>query len=880
MNVLLGIIAIIVAYIALLRESRHRRLLDRLQEDLFDVREHLARLERPVRSPSPPEMQPSETPSHFQSHPTVLEASESAAPPGVTTPPSIASQRAASPQEMEFSCPESVPQEVAPIVDKDWLGRLEKAAGIRWTTWVGAVVLILGVGLFVKYAFDHRWLGPAARVILGVVVGLALMAGGERFVRRQMRVLGQGLVGVGLATLYISLYAAYGFYELLPQPVVFGLMAAVTIVGTALAVVHDAMTIGVLAILGGFLTPVMLSTGRDSRDALFAYLLLLDLGVLAVMIFKRWRALDILAFVGTSLLFAGWYIQFGHAPTFSLAPTVAWLAAFYLVFLVGPVMHPLRAGMAIAHEQFLIAVANAAWMFGWSYTLLYPEHRSVLGVMTLGMAGAYLVLGILTRRRIREDDRALLGFMTLALTLAIVAIPISLDMQAVTIAWALMACVLLHLAYIYDYLPVRIGSLVPLALATGRILTIHWPLHHGTFVPFVNPAFGTAALVAMATAVYAIIHQRHASRATDIDLWLRTATAIAAAFLGLVLVHSELWAWLHLSAREEWTRWATSLVWTAGAIGFVAAAVWLASVNTLACGLVCWGVAASLCIWGYGEAIKGDWTILFNGRFLASVAACATLWVYGGLSRRHGPRWMLSEREACLISERLFGLGVLVMAAFCSAETWQWFGTHGDRYTVRCLLIGVWTLVSWALLALRPRLPGLLIEGLVCLAVACMLAGFAYDLAFPKAWVYLNARHLVSLGAVVTLLVYARACHGLSMELLGLGTLLLLVLLSVETYKGFLYAIGDPHRAAWIAQMALSILWGCFATVLLAVGFMRHVRPLRLAALGLFGLTAGKLAVVDLANIQEVYRIISFVALGGLMIGASYLYHRVERSMI
>jgi uncharacterized membrane protein len=220
------------------------------------------------------------------------------------------------------------------------------------------------------------------------------------------------------------------------------------------------------------------------------------------------------------------------------------------------------------------------------------------------------------------------------------------------------------------------------------------------------------------------------------------------------------------------------------------------------------------------------------------------------------------------------------MAAFCSEEIWQWFGPHGDRYTARCLLIGIWTVIgAWGLLALalRLKLPGLLIEGLVCLAVACLLASHAYDSAFPDTWVYLNARHLVSLVAVITLLAYARASQRLSTELYGLGTILLLILLSVETYKGLLHAVGDPHRAQWIAQMALSILWGCFATVVLAIGFMRHVRPLRLAALGLFGLTAGKLAVVDLAGIKEVYRIISFVALGGLMIGASYLYHRVEQ---
>ena len=79
--------------------------------------------------------------------------------------------------------------------------------------------------------------------------------------------------------------------------------------------------------------------------------------------------------------------------------------------------------------------------------------------------------------------------------------------------------------------------------------------------------------------------------------------------------------------------------------------------------------------------------------------------------------------------------------------------------------------------------------------------------------------------------------------------------------------------------MSLSVTWGTYAIAILAIGFWRNVRSLRLAALGLFGLTALKLVLVDMAEVQEVYRIVSFLVLGVLMIGASYLYHRVEKRL-
>jgi uncharacterized membrane protein len=77
--------------------------------------------------------------------------------------------------------------------------------------------------------------------------------------------------------------------------------------------------------------------------------------------------------------------------------------------------------------------------------------------------------------------------------------------------------------------------------------------------------------------------------------------------------------------------------------------------------------------------------------------------------------------------------------------------------------------------------------------------------------------------------------------------------------------------------MSLSVVWGIYATAVLVIGFWRRVRSLRLSALGLFGLTVLKLVIVDMAKVEEVYRIVSFLVLGILMIGASYLYHRVEK---
>jgi len=900
-------------------------------------------------------------------------------------------------------------------IDRERWATLEAKLGKQWMTWVGAIVLFLSAGFFVKYAFEHQWLGEGARVILGVVAGIGVAAAGERFVRREMRALGQGLIGTGLAILYVSLYAAYGFYGLLPQKITFVLMALVTTGGMVLAVLHDAVAVSFLAVLGGLLTPVMLRTGRDPRDSLFAYLLLLDLGVLGVAFFKRWRALDVLAFIGTWALFTGWYFKFRHAPTYSIVPTVLWLATFYVVFLIQPFVYHLRLATPIVGERFFLAVSNAAGMFGMTYTILHSAHKHVLGLITLGMSTSYLILGSLTRKRLRSDERAVFGFIALSVMFLTIAIPIHLDFHGVTVAWAVKAPVLLYLAYKYSYFPVRAGVLITLVLAVGRIFTIHWPLHENAFTPIVNPQFGTAIFVALAGGAYALIHHLQRKNSSPIDQILKVWTGIAAAFLALVVLNIEVWQWLDLSGRDHLVRWACALVCTAGATGFLVAGIKLRSVHSRFSGLVALAAAGALEIWNYYLGIETDYLMIFNGRFFAAFAAIIVLFSYAFAYRRLQKLCGPEEKQ---LSIPFYGAGIVLLVILFSCEMWQWLALHGHNYVARCLLPLLWVAGATGYLGTGFRLRSIHLRqaGLVALAVAGIFAGVGYtyriendcllclngrfaaalvvplmvfiyafairrlrDLCepveqyisealygigiflfiilttaeirlwldarshyylarclIPLLWVagavaylgtgiklrtvrlrhvglailavagvcashgytfevtgyllYLNGRLLA--GLAVVLMVFA---HGFTIRrfrdlctqdeqltakiLYGVGIALLFILLNIETYLYFQGIIADHERARWICQMSLSVTWGTYAIALLAIGFWRKVRSLRLTALGLFGFTALKLVLIDMAKIQEVYRIISFLVLGVLMIGASYLYHRVEKRL-
>ena len=184
---------------------------------------------------------------------------------------------------------------------------LEQRLGDTWLNRVGALVLTLGIAFFLKYAFDNQWIQPAGRVALGLVAGALLLLVGERLQRAAYRGPAQGVVAVGIAALYLSVYAAFAFYQLVTQPVAFAVMVLVTATAAALALHHDARAVAVLANLGGFLTPILLATDRDAGTALFGYLAVLDAGMLVVAWHRRWPELGLMSFAFTHALYVAWF---------------------------------------------------------------------------------------------------------------------------------------------------------------------------------------------------------------------------------------------------------------------------------------------------------------------------------------------------------------------------------------------------------------------------------------------------------------------------------------------------------------------------------------------------------------------------------------------
>lgn len=190
---------------------------------------------------------------------------------------------------------------------------IEERLGLTWLTRAGAAAFLIGALFFFKYAADNQWIGPTGRVAIGAATGTLLLVAAEVARRRTRRRFVHALLGIGLATLFVSVWASAALYELTPTSVAFVADTVLLLLGAALAFRHRAEAILVLVLVAGFLNPVVLSTGQDRPLALFGYLLLITSVVQAVSGRLDFRVAPWLAIAGNAALFCGWYGRYFDA---------------------------------------------------------------------------------------------------------------------------------------------------------------------------------------------------------------------------------------------------------------------------------------------------------------------------------------------------------------------------------------------------------------------------------------------------------------------------------------------------------------------------------------------------------------------------------------
>jgi uncharacterized membrane protein len=377
---------------------------------------------------------------------------------------------------------------------------LEQVIGRKWVGWVAIALLFGATVYFLKYAFENRWIGELGRVMLGVGASLGLVWLGDERYRKQWRYLSQILTGGGVAILYLSVYGAFGYYHLIGQRSAFVFLAILVAEAFLLAVRYGARSIAVMALGGGFLVPILLSTGRDQYGSLFTYIALLDLGMLGVVAVRGWRWIGSLAYVGTQILFWSWY--WAHYHMEKRAAVLGFQTAIFLLFVAADMAPNLRRRAAGMEEWIRLAV-NPFVYFATCYSLADGDHHEWMACLALGLAVVYAGLARAGLAMYAPDRRTLLVTVGTALAMVTLAIPIQLDSNWITIAWAVEAVALVWARLETGARPLEGFGWVVFGLALGRFLVVDTPWGpRAAFTPVFNRYFlGMLALGACLAAV-------------------------------------------------------------------------------------------------------------------------------------------------------------------------------------------------------------------------------------------------------------------------------------------------------------------------------------------------------------------------------------------
>ncbi|MDH3589260.1 MAG: DUF2339 domain-containing protein, partial [Gammaproteobacteria bacterium] len=348
---------------------------------------------------------------------------------------------------------------------------------------VGVVVSFFGVAFLLKYAVDHKllivpmWL----RLVFAGLFGLVLLAVGWRL-RERMRIYALSLQGGGVGIIYLTIFAAFRLYGLLPPVPAFVLLALITIPAATLAVVQDARAMAVLAVSGGFLAPILTSTGEGSHVVLFSYYLLLNLTIVGIAWFKSWRELNLVGFLFTFVIGTTWGYKY-YRPEY-LASTEPFLVAHFLLYQIAAILFALR------QPPSLRGVVDGTLIFGTPVVafalqaglLRHTEYG--LAFSAIGLAVLYGTLGFWLRSRGTAMHLLRDSYFALGVAFATVAVPLAFEAKWTASTWALEGAALVWLGVRQSAPLSRLAGIALILLAGAAFVIGGW--HNDAGLPVLN----------------------------------------------------------------------------------------------------------------------------------------------------------------------------------------------------------------------------------------------------------------------------------------------------------------------------------------------------------------------------------------------------------
>ena len=418
----------------------------------------------------------------------------------------------------------------------------EKYIGENLFGKIGILVLVVGMGLFVKYAIDKNWINEVFRTVLGFVVGGGLLVLSQRL-KNTYRTFSSLLAGGAFAIFYVTVAMAYHYYGLFSQAAAFVILVVLTVLMSLLSVVYNRRELAVIGLVGGFIAPFLVSNGMGNYQVLFTYLTILNVGMFGLSLYKKWGELPVIGFVATYVIMLGYSLvaDLDIAGDMQLIQLLLFSTLFYLIFLL-PVVSVLRTDNKKANQPLMMIVVLNNFIY--LYFALWYLHElhlpyNIKGAFTLFIALVNVCLAYAIRGKKSETGYLFTALVGMFLTFISISIPIQLEGSFITLLWATEMVVVLWLFIkfrqpVYAYFT----QLLLFLTVVSFLMDVEDVLTDGFVQPLLwNGTFATGIFTGLAFGVFVWLMEREKVFFTQTSNLKYIPFSVISLLLGSVVVY-------------------------------------------------------------------------------------------------------------------------------------------------------------------------------------------------------------------------------------------------------------------------------------------------------------------------------------------------------
>jgi len=744
---------------------------------------------------------------------------------------------------------------------------------------VGVVVLFFGVSFLIKYAHERELLPIEFRLTAVALFGIGLLFVGWKL-RQRNSGYAMAIQGGAIGILYLTVFGAARLYDVLPLGFAFVVMLALVALSGALAVLQNAPALAVFGSAGGFLAPVLTSTGQGSHVSLFSYYAVLNFGIFGIAWFKAWRVLNWVGFVFTFVIATFWGARYYTPDHFATTePFLILFVAFYvaITILFATRQPPRLRGLVDASLVFGVPTVGFALQ-----SRLMRDFEFGLAYSAIALGIFYLCIVAVLWKRYRAQMRLLAeAFLALGVVFSSLAIPLSLDGHWTAAAWSLEAAGIIWIGLRQDRVLARSFGLL---LQLGAAILFLLQRESQVTVPVViNSAFVGLVMISLAGLITAWLYARYRDRLYQIESRLELTLLVWGIAWWAAAVHHEVD--LHAHSPED-------LAWYVLLAG--------ASALALAAGArkLDWALATRppqlllpllLLFAGFdfvAHSDRGPFAGLYGLAWLAGVTINMVLLRSYAATWGNGWQRLWHAGSVWLITFLLTWAGVhFVHETDGLGQTWMFAIAGALPCAIIITLHALKSRIAWPIDEFPSSYCG---NGLlpVVAFLAIWLLATTMDAGNPAPLAYmpiLNPIEGCGLLALVVAMYWYTRLEGigarttiplqLAVGLIGvLGFIWLNAVLfrTVHHFGDIPYDFTRLWRSSTL-QATLSIAWTLVGSAIMALAALRFgLRGLWMVGAALLVLVVLKLFTVDLADIGTVARIVSFMGVGAVLLVIGY----------